>query len=89
MRNSKPGLAESQLHALLEFECRVRGAQHLSFPPVVAAGNRANTLHYINNTQLIKYVLLSFVSEMLFPCYATLNCLEKQLLNMVKKSMTF
>ena len=29
------------------------GAQYLAYPPVVAGGPRANTIHYINNNQLI------------------------------------
>lgn len=27
-------------------------AQFLAYPPVVAAGNNANVIHYINNTQV-------------------------------------
>lgn len=37
-----------------EFECRARGADILAYPPVVAGGNRSNTLHYVKNNQLIK-----------------------------------
>lgn len=37
-----------------DFENRVHGANFLAYPPVVAGGNRANTLHYINNNQIIK-----------------------------------
>lgn len=29
-------------------------AQFLAYPPVVAAGNNANVIHYINNTQVAK-----------------------------------
>lgn len=29
-------------------------AQFLAYPPVVAAGNNANVIHYINNTQIAK-----------------------------------
>lgn len=58
MQNTKPGLLESHLHALLEFECRIHGAQRLSFPPVVAGGNRANTLHYVNNTHILRYEIM-------------------------------
>lgn len=29
------------------------GAQYLAYPPVVAGGARANTIHYISNNQLI------------------------------------
>lgn len=37
-----------------DFESRIQGANFLAYPPVVAGGNRANTLHYINNNQVIK-----------------------------------
>ena len=37
-----------------EFECRARGADILAYPPVVAGGNRSNTLHYVKNNQRIK-----------------------------------
>ncbi|XP_061158853.1 xaa-Pro aminopeptidase 3 isoform X1 [Syngnathus typhle] len=45
---------ESVLFAKFDFENRVHGANFLAYPPVVAGGNRANTLHYINNNQIIK-----------------------------------
>lgn len=45
---------EALLYAKFDFECRAHGANFLAYPPVVAGGNRANTLHYINNNQLIK-----------------------------------
>ncbi|XP_076809878.1 xaa-Pro aminopeptidase 3-like isoform X1 [Clavelina lepadiformis] len=51
---SSPDINEGTVQALLDCECRVRGAQMLAYPPVVAGGNRANTLHYIFNNQRIK-----------------------------------
>ncbi|XP_069763632.1 xaa-Pro aminopeptidase 3 [Narcine bancroftii] len=45
---------ESYLYAKFDFECRARGADLLAYPPVVAGGNRCNTLHYVKNNQLIK-----------------------------------
>jgi len=53
MKLTPDGVSENQLHAMLEYQCRALGAQHLSFPPVVASGSRANTLHYISNNQLL------------------------------------
>merc|ERR1712130_141052 len=49
MRGSHPGVNEHVLSAQLEWECRRHGAQRLAYPPVVAGGERANTLHYITN----------------------------------------
>jgi len=31
----------------------MNGAQYLAYPPVVAGGARANTIHYITNNQLV------------------------------------
>ncbi|CAH1776311.1 unnamed protein product, partial [Owenia fusiformis] len=53
MAFSHPGVNEAHLYAKMEVECRMRGADFLAYPPVVAGGNRANTIHYIANNQLI------------------------------------
>jgi len=54
MMSTKPGSTEHELYARLDFECQMGGAEYLAYPPVVAAGNNANTLHYIDNKQKIK-----------------------------------
>lgn len=54
MLSTLPGLEESMLHAILEYECKLQGAQFLAFPPVVASGLSANTLHYISNSHIIR-----------------------------------
>ncbi|XP_074865753.1 xaa-Pro aminopeptidase 3 isoform X3 [Carettochelys insculpta] len=51
---SKSPVNEAFLYAKFDFECRARGADILAYPPVVAGGNRSNTLHYVKNNQLIK-----------------------------------
>ncbi|KAI1239120.1 hypothetical protein IHE44_0012229 [Lamprotornis superbus] len=51
---TKSPVDEAFLYAKFEFECRARGADILAYPPVVAGGNRSNTLHYVKNNQLIK-----------------------------------
>lgn len=48
------GVSEHFLDAVVEFGVRQRGASSLAFPPVVAGGNRANTLHYIRNDAVVK-----------------------------------
>ncbi|XP_015910137.1 xaa-Pro aminopeptidase 3 [Parasteatoda tepidariorum] len=53
MRFSHVNRQESHLDAKMEYECRLRGADFPSFPPVVAGGDRANTIHYIDNNQII------------------------------------
>ncbi|XP_011881842.1 PREDICTED: probable Xaa-Pro aminopeptidase 3 [Vollenhovia emeryi] len=52
IRSSKPGMSEHQLFATVDYECRMRGAEHLAYPPVVAAGRNANVIHYISNNQV-------------------------------------
>ena len=44
---------EHLLYAKFDFECRLRGADYLSYIPVVAGGSRATVLHYIRNNQII------------------------------------
>ncbi|XP_034046054.1 xaa-Pro aminopeptidase 3 isoform X2 [Thalassophryne amazonica] len=54
MALSQGDVDEAVLYAKFDFESRIHGANFLAYPPVVAGGNRANTLHYINNNQIIK-----------------------------------
>lgn len=54
MSMSRGDVDEALLYAKFDFECRAHGANFLAYPPVVAGGNRANTLHYISNNQIVK-----------------------------------
>lgn len=54
IQSSKPGMSEHQLFTTVDYECRMRGAEYLAYPPVVAAGRNANIIHYINNNQIIQ-----------------------------------
>ncbi|XP_067663727.1 xaa-Pro aminopeptidase 3-like [Haliotis asinina] len=54
MKFSRPEVKEAHLYAKMDFECRIRDAEFLAYPPVVAGGNRANTIHYINNNQIVR-----------------------------------
>ena len=49
-------MTEAQLESVFEHSCRMGGAQWLSFPPVVAGGARALSMHYIKNDQILKYI---------------------------------
>jgi len=51
MLTSEGGMNERTIQAIIDCECRIRGAQTLAYPPVVAGGERGNILHYINNNQ--------------------------------------
>lgn len=46
-------VAESAVGSRVELESRRQGALGLAYPPVVAAGNRANTIHYLANDQIV------------------------------------
>eukprot|EP01103_Thecamoeba_quadrilineata_P015299 TRINITY_DN4793_c0_g1_i2.p1 TRINITY_DN4793_c0_g1~~TRINITY_DN4793_c0_g1_i2.p1 ORF type:complete len:398 (+),score=35.59 TRINITY_DN4793_c0_g1_i2:173-1195(+) len=48
LKNRK-GDGEHGLTNHFRYECTRRGAQRLGYPPVVACGSRANTIHYISN----------------------------------------
>ncbi|KNC84977.1 hypothetical protein SARC_02832 [Sphaeroforma arctica JP610] len=54
MKATKPGVSEHILDAVMDFECRKEGCKRLAYPPVVAGGNRANTLHYVNNNNIVE-----------------------------------
>lgn len=49
---SKPGVSEHHLFAKVDYECRIRNSNYLAYPPVVASGNNATTIHYITNSQI-------------------------------------
>jgi Xaa-Pro aminopeptidase len=75
MKSTKPGMSEGHIEAILEFESRLRGAQRLAYPPVVATGNNGNIMHYVQNTQLIKdgdTLLVDAAAEYhMYPCDIT------------------
>lgn len=54
MINSSSPINEASIQAQVDFECRMNGAEYLAYPPVVASGNRANIIHYINNDQMVE-----------------------------------
>jgi len=49
MAASEAGVSEHLLDATLEYGMRARGGKFHAYPPVVAGGERANTLHYVTN----------------------------------------
>jgi Xaa-Pro aminopeptidase len=51
---SHPYVSEHLIYAKFDFDCRIRGAEHLAYIPVIAGGQRATTLHYIRNNQIVK-----------------------------------
>ncbi len=45
--------SELELHAFIDYRCRALGAQHLAYPPVVAAGPNATIVHYTHSAQAL------------------------------------
>ena len=54
MRASVAGVSEAQVAAAFEYECRKRGAQRMAYPPVVAGGADACTIHYLRNDKTLR-----------------------------------
>jgi Xaa-Pro aminopeptidase len=52
MIHSRPDMNENELVGRMEFEVRARGARSLAYPPVVAGGQRALIIHYLNADQV-------------------------------------
>jgi len=63
MKNTTPNMTEIQLESVFEHRCKMDGAQWLSFPPVVAGGERALSLHYIKNDQLLRFVIYTLIVQ--------------------------
>lgn len=53
IRSCRSPAHEQHLFATVDYQCRLRGAEYLAYPPVVAGGRRANIIHYINNNNIV------------------------------------
>lgn len=54
MGAARPGRAEHEIEAELLHEFRIHGAQAPAYPPIVASGERACVLHYVQNDGILK-----------------------------------
>jgi Xaa-Pro aminopeptidase len=54
MRATRPGAAESEIEALIEYVFRRRGASGWAYPSIVAGGANATVLHYTSNGDLLR-----------------------------------
>jgi Xaa-Pro aminopeptidase len=54
MRATRPGRAEHEIEAELLHEFRLHGAQAPAYTPIVAGGERACVLHYVQNDGVLK-----------------------------------
>ena len=55
MAFTSPGKNEYELQALMEYIFKKEGAQGSAYQSIVAGGNNANILHYINNNDCLLY----------------------------------
>ena len=49
LQNTKPGVSEKELEALLRYEFSVNGSTGPAYDPIIAAGKNACVLHYTDN----------------------------------------
>lgn len=54
MARVEPGMREYEIQALIEYIFKKEGSGHDAYESIVAGGNRANTLHYVENSQLLQ-----------------------------------
>jgi len=54
MQNCKPGLYEYQVQAAMEYHFRYEGSNYNAYPSIVAGGDNANVLHYIENNSKLQ-----------------------------------
>ncbi|TNE96384.1 MAG: M24 family metallopeptidase [Deltaproteobacteria bacterium] len=54
MAFTAPGRNEREVQAYMEFLFKMGGAQGTAYESIVAGGNNANTLHYVNNNENLK-----------------------------------
>lgn len=70
MSRCRPGMFEYEIEAELEYAFRQGGAQYPAYPSIVAGGENACTLHYIdNNRRLRKHDLLLIDAGAEIDCY--------------------
>jgi Xaa-Pro aminopeptidase len=95
MRTAKPGMLELALAGRFTFEIQQQGAPRTAYTSIVACGNNATTLHYIDNMDVLKdggLVLMDAGAELhgyasdisrTFPAGATFTPAQRQLYEIV------
>jgi Xaa-Pro aminopeptidase len=53
-QNARAGMKEYELEAMLHYEMQKQGCRNFGFVPIIAAGENAATLHYIDNNTTIE-----------------------------------
>ncbi len=72
MAMAKPGKKEYEVQALIEYIFKKEGSGHDAYGTIVAGGNNANTLHYVENSMpLNKGELMLIDAGCEWDCYAS------------------
>lgn len=99
LTNAKPGMREFQLEAFFDFSLRFAGVPEHAFPPIIAAGERATILHYVDNDGVAEdgdLVLCDLGASHLgysadisrtFPVSGKFSARQRQLYDIVLKAM--
>lgn len=53
MQRTQPGVFEFQLAAEFDHHCKMEGAERMAYPPIVASGTDACTIHYSRNDKAL------------------------------------
>lgn len=53
MQRTQPGMFEFQLAAEFDHHCKMEGAERMAYPPIVASGADACTIHYSRNDKAL------------------------------------
>lgn len=53
MAMAKPGMKEYEIQAIIEYIFKKQGSGHDAYGTIVAGGNNANTLHYVENSKIL------------------------------------
>ncbi|MBI2712199.1 MAG: aminopeptidase P N-terminal domain-containing protein [Bdellovibrio sp.] len=54
MRETRPGMNESEIEALIDFGFRRKGCERVGYPSIVAGGKNSTCLHYRSNNETLK-----------------------------------
>lgn len=66
LKNTKPGRKEFEIQAEIEYEFTTNGANGHAYPPIIASGINACTLHYVENDKICEngdLLLMDFGAE--------------------------
>ena len=72
LEQTRPGMREYEIEAILEYHFRRNGAEGPAYPSIVASGTNATVLHYISNNQYMNdgdLLLIDAGSE--YGCYCS------------------